>query len=176
MLPHFGTAANNLAYRDFVSIRSSQTFSAPCEGRGTVRKDGGGVVALLKADSTAIKESLLWLYVTQFSPTLLRREPPPGGGHWYKPPFDLCIKSRFGSRADKLTLPSSVPKISSVVNSICTDATSPKTASRCQWRHWFLHIRRGALRAPACKQKNQSIHHVNKKPSDLFVGECLRNP
>ena len=24
-----------------------------------------------------------------------------------------------------------------VVGSICTDATSPKTASRCQWRHWF---------------------------------------
>ena len=69
VLPPFRTVANNKEYRDFVSIRSTQTFSAPCEGRGTVRKDGGGVVALLKADSTAIKESLLWLYVTQFSPS-----------------------------------------------------------------------------------------------------------
>ena len=156
-------------------------------------------------EGACVTVSLQSHYVTQFSPTLLRREPPPGGGLFDNPPFDLCTKFRFGSRAgeeektieyrffnevtkNKESNELSVPK--RTYNFIFTwDFAFAKSerarlssiivffvpADRLYFRKFFrtsnarpyrkivisLHIRRGALCAPACIQKISSIHHVS---------------
>ena len=77
--------------------------SAPCEGRGTIRKDGGGVVGYNFGKLYCNTADGWFALITRYYPSTAKAVPLPSQGEaWFL--FSaikrFCTKFRFGSRAD----------------------------------------------------------------------------